>query len=231
MTAYDRLFEECEKSIIFYTEHLSRLRSLAEQQEKATTILLEFNQKSDLSDFLEIEKINNYNGYITIAMLDLSVNLKNLIRSETEWESAFFIKNSFLIIHETAKKLKPFKGKSFIQFTIEQKYHELNDDLKDLFNDIDNFRNASTYNKISTTRHSIAGHIEDNLKLYYDTVKELDGEEAGNLIIQFIQILDQAMNLTNNFARIANNKQKEKTKIKELEFNSNIKKLTDILKL
>ena len=230
MTGFDRLFDECEKSLEFYTNHLSNLRKNIEVQEKATTMLLELDPKTDLSDFNEMEKFNNYNGYVTIAMLDLAVNLKNLINSKTDWEKAFFIKNSFLIVHETTKKLKPFKGKSLIQETIEIKYQELNDDLKDLFKDIDNFRNAPAYNKIATTRHNIAGHVEDSLKLYYDTVKELDGEEAGKLISEFMKILNKALNLTKEFAIKANNKQKEKSQIIDSEILAKLKEMQNLIK-
>lgn len=230
MTGYDRLFEECEKSIDFYTKHLIRLRKNIELQEKAITMLLRLNPETDLSDFNELEEFNNYNGYITIAMLDLAVNLKNLIKSKTEWEKAFFIKNSFLIIHESTKKLKPFKGKSFIQITVENKYKELNDVLKNLYNEIDDFRNASTYNKISKTRHSIAGHIEESLKSYYDTVIELDGEEAGNLISEFMIILNKALNLTTDLAIAANNKQKEKNESVNSEILLKLNEIKNVLK-
>ncbi|MCC9043300.1 hypothetical protein LNQ81_11520 [Myroides sp. M-43] len=230
MTGYDRLFEECENSIDFYTNHLISLRKNIVLQEKAITMLLRLNPETDLSDFNELEKFNNYNGYITIAMLDLAVNLKNLIKSKTEWEKAFFIKNSFLIIHETTKKLKPFKGKSFVQITVENKYKELNDVLKNLYNEIDDFRNAPTYNKISKTRHSIAGHIEESLKSYYDTVKELDGEEAGNLISKFMNILNKALNLTTDLAIAANNKQKEKNESVNSEILLKLNEIKNILK-
>lgn len=228
MTGFERLFDQCEKSLDFYTNHLTNLRKNIEMQEKGIDILLKIDPNLDLLDFNEIEKFNNYNGYITIAMLDLAVNLKNLINSKTDWEKAFFIKNSFLIIHETTKNLKPFKGKSFVQKTIENKYQELNDDLKHLLKDIDDFRNAPTYNKISTTRHNIAGHIEDSLKIYYDTVKKLDGEEAGNIISQFMKILNKALNLTKDYAIIANNKQKEKS---TLINSSTLSKLNEIQNL
>lgn len=229
MTGFDRLFEECEKSLNFYSNHLNSLRKNIDLQEKARETLLKFDPQTDVSDFIEIEKINNYNGYITIAMIDLAVNLKNLIKSQTDWEKAFFIKNSYLIIHESSKKLKPFKGKSFIQQAIENKYQELNNNLKDMLEDIDNFRDASTYEKISNTRHKTAGHIDDSLKLYYDTILELNGEEAGNLISEFLKILNKALNLTKEFATIANNRQKEKIQLTESKLLLKWKELDNML--
>lgn len=223
MLGYDNLLEECNKSLVFYTNHIETLRENIDIQEKAKSLLLEFNPDSDLSDFEEIEKFNNYNGYVTIATLDLAVNLKNLINAKLDWEKAFFIKNSYLIIHETSKKLKPFKGKSFVQNIIENKYPELTEDLKDLLTQIDSFRNSNNYLKILSTRHNIAGHIEDSLKLYFDIVKNLDGEEAAQLISIFLNILDKALLLTKNYAIKANIRQKEKSQ----HINSQISALLD----
>lgn len=230
MSGYDRLFEECEKSLDFYTNHLSNLRTQINVQEEIKSILIELDPKIDLSDFDEIKQLNNYNGYVTIAMLDLAVNLKNLITSKTDWEKAFFIKNSFLLIHETTKNLKPFKGKSFIQKVIEIEYQELNDELKDLYKEIDDFRKAPSYNKISTTRHNIAGHIDNSLKLYYDTVKKLDGEEAGKLISDFMKILNKALNLTKEVAITANNKQKEKSQNTNSDILSKLKEIKNLMR-
>ncbi|WP_313385208.1 hypothetical protein [Chishuiella sp.] len=230
MTGYDRLLKECEKNLDFYTNHLSNLRKNIELQEKAISILIKLDPKTELTDLNEIEKFNNYNGYITIALLDLSVNLKNLIIAKTDWEKAFFIKNSFLIIHETTKKLKPFKGKSFIEKSIENNYQELMDNLTDLYREIDYFRNNPSYNKISTTRHRIAGHIEDSLKIYFDTVKNLNGEEAGKLISEFLKILIKALNLTNELAILANKKQNFNNQNINLEIISKLDEIKNIFK-
>lgn len=229
MSGHENLLKECSRSLLFYTNHLENLRKNIEIIEEVKALLVEINPIADVSDFIEMEQFNNYNGYVTIAMLELSVSLKNLILSKTDWEKAFFIKNSFLIIHETAKKLKPFKGKSYIENTIRNNYPDLQIDLEILLNDIDNFRNEEKYNKISTTRHTIAGHIEDSLKVYYDTVKELDGEEAGNLISAFLKILNRALFLTKDYSIIANARQKEKSQAINIELNSLFMKIQDLM--
>jgi len=230
MSGYENLSEQCSKNLIIYTKHLENLRKNIEDIEQAKLLLLEVNPSIDISDFIEMEQFNNYNGYVTIAILELSVNLKNLILSKTDWGKAFFIKNSFLTIHETAKKLKPFKGKSIIENTVKRNFSALEADLQSLFDKIDTFRNDDKYKKISTTRHTIAGHIEDSLKVYYDAVMKLDGEEAGCLISKFLKILNKALFLTSDYAIMADVHQKEKSQVIDSTLRSLLTKIQDLIK-
>lgn len=229
MSKLNNLIEECEENINFYTNHLNDLRRKINLIEENKNLIIEFDQQADLSDLDEIEQFNNYNGYVTIALLDLSVNLKNLINSKTDWEKAFFIKNSFLTIHEATKNIKPFKGKSFIHKVIENKYQGLNNELNDLYKDIDDFREAPTYDKIKETRNSTAGHIDDSLKSYYDTIIKLDGEEAGKLISIFIKILHKTLNLTKNLVTVSYNQEVEKHKNLNSMIESRLKQLKEML--
>ena len=217
MDGFEKLLDECDKNIIFYTKHLENLRKNTALQEEAKDLLNKLIPKQDFSDFIEMEQFNTYNGYVTIATLDLSVNLKNLIIAKTDWEKIFFIKNSYLIIHETINKLKPSKEKSAIQTIIESNYPKLKESLENLFNDIDTFKKATDYKKIENTRHYTAGHIEKSLKRYYDTIQKLDGEEAANFISQFLIVLNKALFLTGDYATLANKNQKEKIKIQMID--------------
>lgn len=225
MNGYEKLIIQCEENFIFFTKHLKGLRTTISILEEATSLLKEADPKADLSDFLEMKHFNNYNGYVTIANLDLSVNLKYLVEAQTDWEKIFFIKNSFLIIHETISKLKPIEGKSFIQLKIEEKYPSLLPNLNQLFHEIDTFKTTVNYNKIENTRHYTAGHIEKSLKKYYDTIFKLDGEEAALYISKFISILNLAAELTKNYSILANKEQLEKNRI----IKSELLRISDLL--
>jgi hypothetical protein len=230
MNGFDKLIEECNKNIVFYTNHLESLRKNIALQEEAKKLLNAIGPKQDYGDFAEMEQFNNYNGYITISTLDLSVNLLNLIKAQTDWEKIFFIKNSYLIIHETIKKLKPSKEKSQIQEIIKSSYPELEKGLEDLFQDIDNFKSSVDYKKIENTRHNTAGHIEKSLKRYFDTVQKLDGEEAANFISEFLKILNRALLLTRDYAVLANKNQKEKSKQLDTKLNDLLNKIQSFIK-
>lgn len=230
MNGSEKLLNECDKNIIFYTKHLENLRRNTALLEEARDFFNKLIPKQDFSDFIEMEQFNTYNGYVTIATLDLSVNLKNLIIAKTDWEQIFFIKNSYLIIHETINKLKPIKEKSVIQTIIESNYPGLKESLENLFNDIDTFKKATDYKKIENTRHYTAGHIEKSLKLYFDTIQKLDGAEAANFISEFLLILNKSLFLTRDFATLAYKNQKGKSKDLDDRLKTLLDKIESLLK-
>lgn len=230
MNGSEKLLNECDKNIIFYTKHLENLRRNTALLEEARDLFNKLIPKQDFSDFIEMEQFNTYNGYVTIATLDLSVNLKNLIIAKTDWEQIFFIKNSYLIIHETINKLKPIKEKSVIQTIIESNYPGLKESLENLFNDIDTFKKATDYKKIENTRHYTAGHIEKSLKLYFDTIQKLDGAEAANFISEFLLILNKSLFLTRDFATLAYKNQKGKSKDLDDRLKTLLDKIESLLK-
>ncbi len=211
LIGFDKVIAQCEENILFYSKHLETLRGNIGLLDEATSLIKEINQNASLKDFEEMRHFSNYNGYVTIANLDISVNLKHLIEAKTDWERIFFIKNSFLIIHETINKLNPSNGKSIIELTIQKKYPTLSTTLKQLFDAIDHFKLTVDYSKIENNRHYTAGHIEKSFKKYYDTVSLLDGEEAAKFISIFIPIINMATDLTSKLVKLAYVKQSEKS--------------------
>ena len=90
MDKLKKLSIQCDESIKFHTKHLDMLREHISVIESSKRTLKDFDSNSDLSLFIEMENLNNY---ISISTLDLSVNLKNLILAETDWERISSIKN------------------------------------------------------------------------------------------------------------------------------------------
>jgi hypothetical protein len=97
-------------------------------------------------------------------------------------------------------------------------------------NEIIEFKNTSEYKKIIKVRHHTAGHIVDSLKRYYDTVKGLNGELAGKNIATFIKISNKALNLTKDYAILANDKSLEQGKDIQKKFKESLEKLNKLLK-
>ena len=216
MNGFDKLVIECEKNINLYTTHLDYLRRQIEAIEKAKRIVKNTDSNSDLTPFLELENLNNYSGYLTVSTLDLSVNLKNLINAKTDWERIFFIKNAYLTIHETLKNLKPSPNKDFLKDSIKNNYPSLSSDYEELMKDIADYKNNEEYKRIELTRHHTAGHIIENLKIYYDRVKELNGEVAGRKIAEFLIISRKTLNLINSYTLMANERSlKENQELKD----------------
>lgn len=190
MNGFEILKIECNKNIEEYSKVLSTyhliLKELAE---------LQLNKSDEeITSLKEIETFYNYNLKSIIALLDLSIILKNLVEVNTDWEKAFFIKNGYLLIHEIIKKLKPYTGKTKVQNIIEQKYTNFEADFNNLLNSIEHFKNKPFYNLIIDTRNNIAGHIDESFTIYFETVFKLNGEKAALQIIEFLTILKAVIN-------------------------------------
>ncbi len=224
MGGFEKLISECDTSIAFYTAHLTNLRQLNALIEQTKQLFIKLNPKTDFADFKELECFNNFNGYITIASLELAVNCKNLCIATTDWEKIFFIKNSFLVIHETINKLKPSKGSTFVQQTIEKKYPILKERFNKVLELIDYFKANIDYKKIENTRHYAAGHIEKSLNLYYDTIFALDGEEAAQIILRFLNILSEMNIIITDYATFSR-------KIEAVEINNILDKIENAKEL
>jgi len=71
----------------------------------------------------------------------------------------------------------------------------LNEEFKNINNLIKVFKNKHRYdNEMSVIRNNISGHISDNIELYYNTIIQFDGDKTGEMMIEFLQILDILQN-------------------------------------
>lgn len=214
MEGLEKLIEECDKNFEFHTNHLQELRESIANLDEAKFKLQSVDPKMDFSSFAEAEHFTNYSGYVTITILELSVDLKNLILAKSDWECVFFIKNAYLIIHESIRKISPTENKSFIQLTIEKKYPSLKSQFLEIISSIDNFKSTVDYKKIEDTRHHTAGHIEKSLKKYYDTILKLNVNEAGQYISDYLRLLDKVLIICKDYAILAKEREDEKQRAK-----------------
>jgi hypothetical protein len=208
---HQELIQICNDYIKSYTERLTHLRGKIKEFEEEQRFLNDPEKNSNIEDVrlknykkIYEEKIHyiNFNGYLVISLLDLSVNLKNIAVSDTTWENSFFIKNSYLVIHETINKLTTSKGRKFIEKSIKEEHPSLLNSLNNFIKILDNYKNAEEYKNIIKVRHNIAGHIIEKLKSYYDRIVELDKEVAIKNIIIFIGILSESIGLINDYLEL-----------------------------
>ncbi|MCD8448051.1 hypothetical protein [Tenacibaculum finnmarkense] len=213
---HQELIQICNDYIKSYTERLTHLRGKIKEFEEEQRLLNDPKKNSNidnvsLKNYKKIyeEKIHyiNFNGYLVISLLDLSVNLKNVVVSDTTWENSFFIKNSYLVIHETINKLTTSKGRKFIEKSIKEEHPTLLNSLNNFIKIIENYKNAEEYENIMKVRHHIAGHIIEKLKAYYDRIFELDKEVAIKNIMIFIGILSESIGLINDYLELKEGKE------------------------
>lgn len=225
MDNFEKLIKSCDKNFEFYTEKLKNMRVTLQIYDKFVT---DFGAESN--EFINLKRSISFSSYLIIPFLELSVTLKNLILARTNWEKIFFIKNSYLTIFETLKVIRPEKNSTTI---LEEniKSHNLKDlkvDLEKCNAKITIFRNNENYQLIENVRHYAAGHINPKFKVYYDTIFKLDGEIAGLIIKDFMEIISEILALSQKVESKLLKIYKEKADNSKKELFEAFKKLDEI---
>lgn len=225
MDNFEKLIKSCDKNFEFYTEKLKNMRVTLQIYDKFVT---DFGAESN--EFINLKRSISFSSYLIIPFLELSVTLKNLILARTNWEKIFFIKNSYLTIFETLKVIRPEKNSTTI---LEEniKSHNLKDlkvDLEKCNAKVTIFRNNENYQLIENVRHYAAGHINPKFKVYYDTIFKLDGEIAGLIIKDFMEIISEILALSQKVESKLLKIYKEKADNSKKELFEAFKKLDEI---
>jgi len=226
---FDKLLEEVELSIPFYTLHLKNLRVLKAQQDRAIKYLEENIDEPQLDVLKELDKLNSFQALLTISLLDLLVVCKNMCLSKYDWESAFFIKQCSLIIYETCKNYKVQQRP--LRSLVIEKYPSFLNKFNELNRNIYLFMEEPDYAYIKDIRNKIAGHIEKDFSIYYDTIFNLDGEKTGKIISKFLKIVGDFQKYLVEIIKCANsnsNQEKEQLDGKLKEIKMKIDKLLEI---
>lgn len=208
MSGFDNLIKTADECIPFYTSHLDKLRGFMEAQREAKSFIADASPEANLNIFSELEILNGANALITISLLDLLVVCKHMCIVKQLWERAYFIKNGYLIINETLETYSQSQ-QPVLRGIISSKYPSFLPDFNDIFSTIKKFRKEHDLKTIKGIRNTIAGHIDKDFCLYYDTTLKLDGEAAGNTISVFLNILRQLQDFLTRLTISANIKIKE----------------------
>lgn len=228
MSGFDNLIKTADECIPFYTSHLDKLRGFMEVQKEAKSFIANTSPEANLNIFSELENLNGVNALVTISLLDLLVVCKHLCIVKQPWERAYFIKNGYLIIHETLETYSQSQ-QPVLRGIISSKYPSFLPDFNDIFSTIKRFRKEHDFLKtIKGIRNTIAGHIDNDFCLYYDTTLELDGEAAGNTISVFLNILRQLQDFLTKLTVLANYKIKEESMQTEQSINDIQNKIEDL---
>lgn len=217
MSEFDKLILSCEETILAHTEQIRKVRSMLGIYDDFIKLV-----DKESNDLINIKREFSFIGQLIIPTLELSVILKNLVSAKTDWEKVFFIKHSYLIIFESLKLIKPDKGSNIIEETIRK--HNLRDLEKEwqkISNNIQGFKN-NRYKDIENVRHYTAAHVDKNFQKYYDTIYELDGEVAGQIVNEYMEILSNILILARKVTKHSSLKLREKTEDMEKEILNGI---------
>jgi len=228
MSGYDNLIKVADEVIPFYTSHLTKLRGFMELQKEAKSLFSEAKPEMDLEIFSELENLNEVSALITISLLDLLVVCKHLCIVKQTWEQAYFIKNGYLIIHETIETYSQIQ-QPILRKIISSNYPSFLPRYNDIFTTIKKFKKEHEFLKtIKGIRNTIAGHIDKDFCLYYDTTYKLDGEAAGNTIFTFLGILRHLQDFLNSLTVFANLKIEEESIKTDQSINSLKNKIEEL---
>lgn len=217
MSEFDKLIQSCEETILVHTEKIRKVRSMLGIYDDFIKLV-----DKESNDLINIKREFSFIGQLIIPTLELSVILKNLVSTKTDWEKVFFIKHSYLIIFESLKLIKPDKGSNIIEETIRK--HNLRDLEKEwqkISNNIQGFKN-NRYKDIENVRHYTAAHVDKNFQKYYDTIYQLDGDVAGQIVNEYMEILSNILILARKVTKHSSLKLREKTEDMEKEILNGI---------
>ncbi len=185
-----------------YTEHLFKLSGLVGRIDL-------FDPDLKISEFKEVQLLSNFNAIFLISILDTLEIQKGILTAKTKWDRIYFAKNAYLTIYETVNSLD--KINSLINKIINENYPHLKDNYSKIRKDLRTFRsNHSFENKIKEIRNNVAGHIEPNLKKYFDIIDKLNSDDAIKLGFDFCFILMNLLKLTADIAEDSNTKIEQK---------------------
>lgn len=200
---FDLLINECDliikeqtPTLKLYNENVKMAKILEQRFDKLKVL--------NLRDYFNFSKHINYlSSSTTICSLDLAVNLKNLVKSESDWEKIFFIKNSFLLIFEVVNRLD-VKKHSHVYNKIKTYFPEMIPLCEDFNEQLLDFRTSEDFKIIKKVRNNIAAHIEKKFENYFEIIYSLDSNECAQIIGKFNPILFILIDILNKIQLLIN---------------------------
>lgn len=185
--------DSANNSIRVFTNLLDKVQKSNDIAKEIEIRLSNIDSEINFNGFDVVRKINDIASLIAISDLDLVVASKILYNAQNNWEKIYSIKSTYLTIFETFKTYNKHR-KFLYEISINSSVF-LNEKFKNINNLIKVFKNKHHYdNEMSVVRNNISGHISDNIELYYNTIIQFDGDKTGEMIIEFLQILDILQN-------------------------------------
>lgn len=189
------LYESSSNSMEFFLTHLEGIRLKQKQIKK---ILERFPDFDDDNSFKDIYSQLEFNGFITISYLDLSIISREIFVSKRTWEKLFYAKHAYLLIFETIKTFHYHSGEIRRLLSLNLS-NELKLEFKEINQVIRGFKKTYNFNSdMSKIRNKVAGHIETNFETYYDTLRLINIKKTGEILKDFVSILSSLQRFSND---------------------------------
>jgi len=189
-----------EKYIISIEKTIKFLKSNTDSNSSIATI----------DNLIELRKVIEYNIFITILHLDLSVIVNVFVNGKTEYEKLFSLKQGIVVINEGYKKIYNFvkveengdfdyseRLKSFWYRNIKKSvtmFPSLIQDYEVITNELEDFYNKH-FESVKNIRNLTVHYDKEPLK-YYEMLKSLDTEQIFAKFTGFINIISKMYKFT-----------------------------------
>lgn len=224
MTKESYLYQATTSNLEFYYKNLEYLNS-------RISLLNQFSEKNPALEKNELYKDLlfqlEFNGVLTISMLDLSLISRELSISQQAWQILYYKKQASLLVYET---LNTINSHAHNLLTLTQKTPKRTSDAyRIIVKKIRLFKKEYNYSsELKNIRNKIGGHIDKDFQTYFENLKVLKDQDIGVLLIDFVTLLSDFLNFTKMLL-------KENSKLLEMELRKreeeSITKLLDIHKI
>lgn len=193
-----KVFKEASENIAFYAEHIDKIlayHSIIDKIEGISSKVLNENYK-------ELKKQLDFSCLLSISSLDLSVIVKHGFVSTVKSEQLFYVKQGYLLMHSILRHYDKKFNKYFKEL-INDSHPELLPEFKSISLSLKAFKaNHKFDTEITNIRNSIAGHIDDDLIRYYNTITSINHEKAFKTMSEFINLISSLQSISSRLISI-----------------------------
>lgn len=222
-----KLYESASNNLDFYIKHLELINLRITQIDKLFETFPDFRENESFKNlYFQLE----FNGLLTISILDLSLISREIFISKKTWEKLYYAKQTYLVIYETINSYnKHNKTLNDLSLKISQTNKNRLDKIS---KEIKAFKKRYSYStEICDIRNKVAGHINENFKIYLSTLKLIDIENTGEMLKDFVIILTSlqkySTDLLIDYGKIID----DEKKLTDERVNSTIDKIIELLNI
>ncbi len=189
-----RLYNSAIDALNFHATHLDQLNSW----DKMIDELMALQAVHDINygvDLKNLKALISINSLLSRAIVDLNLIGSELYLSKIRLQQVFYIKHAYLVIYETFENLR--EQQSFLSKMVNDANENFSNDFKIWVKQKrEFFKTYELETTIRSVRDKLAGHIELDFKLWYETVLLLNPSYAADLIIDYMKLLTPLQALT-----------------------------------
>jgi len=183
-----------ERVLILYNEATSSVQTHALDLEKLNhwnTNIRKLEGSLNPDDVQSFKTLIDLQSLLLISMMDLAMTSRSLFITRTTPEKAFYVKHSYLLIHEFIVIFDRDRGLK-LRKLVTEKFTIMSDDCKNVVKSLSKFKKVWKYEgEMKRIRDKVSAHIEGDFELWYSIINTFDPEQCAQMIISFLSVLNE----------------------------------------